>query len=148
LPTTRDRASLKASKALPSEANRNTDARQNPTHCAVDYAFIDRLLPRYVGEFEVSPDFITPDFGIYVGIAQLAIVLMFAIGYKRTVFYGLMMAMHAVGVFGAVGGILNYTRYPNNLLLTAVPTLGALIALFLLRRHDLWTVDGQFGKKS
>jgi len=93
-------------------------------------------------------DFITPDFGIYVGIAQLAIVLMFAIGYKRTVFYGLMMAMHAVGVFGAVGGILNYTRYPNNLLLTAVPTLGALIALFLLRRHDLWTVDGQFGKKS
>ena len=73
---------------------------------------------------------------------------MFAIGYKRTVFYGLMTAMHAVGVLGAAGGILNYTRYPNNLLLTAVPTLGALIALFLLRRHDLWTVDGKFGKKS
>lgn len=93
-------------------------------------------------------DFVTQDLGIYVGVAQLAIVLMFAIGYKRTVFYGLMMAMHTAGVYGAVGGMLNYTKYPNNLLLTAVPTLGALIALFLLRRHDLWTVDGQFGKNT
>jgi len=93
-------------------------------------------------------DFATEDLGLYVGLAQMGIVLLFAIGYKRVVFYGLMTVMHAAGVYGALGGMLKYTNYPNNLLLTAVPTLGALVALFIMRDHDAWTIDGYLNRKS
>ena len=91
-------------------------------------------------------EFVTKDLGIFIGTIQLVIVILFVIGYKRTIFYGLMLLMHLAGVYGSIGGIMNYTKYPNNLLLTTVPTLGALLALFLLRDEDIWTIDGRRDK--
>ena len=81
-----------------------------------------------------------------LGGLQILIVLAFACGILRTWTYGLMMLMSAAGVLGSLGSIVNfndqgeliaaYARYPRNLMLTSIPTLGALIALFILRDQD------------
>lgn len=79
-----------------------------------------------------------------LGGLQLAIVFAFAIGLWRTWTYGLMMAMSAAGVLGSLGSLMTYYDYPRNLMLTSIPTLGALIALFLLRDLDnLLSVSGR-----
>ncbi len=81
-----------------------------------------------------------------LGGIQILIVLAFATGLWRTWTYGLMMLMSAAGVLGSLGSYVNindqgeliaaYTRYPRNLMLTSIPTLGALIALFIMRDFD------------
>lgn len=83
-----------------------------------------------------------------MGVLQLAVVLAFACGAWRFWTYGLMMLMSAAGVIGGMGALLpyfhpetgellmGYARYPRNLMLTSIPTLGALIALFILRDMD------------
>ena len=93
-------------------------------------------------------DFVTQDYAFAVGSLQMLVVLLFLIGYQRTIFYGLVTLMSATGVIGSLPSLLfKFTNYPSNLLWTSVPTLGALIALFILREHDLFTVDG-WRKKS
>ncbi|MGI9352096.1 MAG: hypothetical protein ACR2O3_11075 [Rhizobiaceae bacterium] len=89
---------------------------------------------------------VTSHYALYLGIAQLAIVFCFTLGLWRFWTYGLMMLMSAAGVLGSLSSyirfddagelVLAYARYPNNLMLTSIPTLGALIALFLLRDMD------------
>lgn len=81
-----------------------------------------------------------------LGGAQILIVLAFALGMWRSWTYGLMVLMSAAGVMGSLGSYINfneqgeliaaYTKYPRNLMLTAIPTLGGLIALFMLRDFD------------
>jgi len=71
-----------------------------------------------------------------MGVIQLAIVFAFALGLWRFWTYGLMMLMSAAGVIGSLESFLTYFNYPRNLMLTSIPTLGALIALFLLRDLD------------
>ena len=84
------------------------------------------------------------DWAFGVGAVQMALVVLFILGVWRTVTYGLVTAMHATGIVGAAlgGALWNFTTYPNNLLWTSVATLGALVALFILRHDDRWTVDG------
>lgn len=87
-----------------------------------------------------------PEVSYLLGTIQILIVLAFALGLWRTWTYGLMMLMSAAGVMGSLGSyvgfneagelIANYAKYPRNLMLTAIPTLGALIALFILRDMD------------
>lgn len=71
-----------------------------------------------------------------LGGIQIIIVLAFAAGFMRFWTYGLMMLMSAAGVLGSLTSFATYFNYPKNLMLTSIPTLGALIALFLLRDLD------------
>lgn len=80
--------------------------------------------------------FVTADFALILGIIQLSIVIAFAIGLWRFWTYGLMMLMSAAGVIGSLPSLIAFTQFPKNLMLTSIPTLGALIALFLLRDLD------------
>ncbi|MEL6505608.1 MAG: hypothetical protein AAFO61_02600 [Pseudomonadota bacterium] len=100
-----------------------------------------------------------------VGSAQMLLALLFILGVWRTLTYGVATLMHGTGIIGALltgsllfkGGLLKafstgtftigYTSFPANLLWTSVATLGALIALFLLRNEDRWTVDGMRKKR-
>jgi len=91
--------------------------------------------------------FITKDHSFTLGIAQMAIVIFFILGLKRTFSYGLIVAMHCVGVAASIPHLIKFTHYPSNLLWTAVPTLGAAIALFLLRKYDIYSIDGWLGKR-
>lgn len=93
-------------------------------------------------------EFVTQDYAYFVGSLQMFIVVLFLIGFQRTIFYGFTALMHSAGVIVSIPTLLfKFTNYPANLLWTSVPTLGALVALFLLREHDNWTVDGLRGRK-
>ena len=94
------------------------------------------------------------------GTAQMLLVVLFMVGLWRTLTYGAVTLMHATGIVGALltgnllfkGGLvkaistgtfaIGYTQFPANLLWTSVTTLAALVALFLLRHADRWTIDG------
>lgn len=79
---------------------------------------------------------VTQDMSFFIGTIQGLLVLAFLVGFARTITYGLVTIMHATGVIGSIPGLINFTKYPNNLMWTAVATLGALVALFILRNWD------------
>ncbi len=110
-------------------------------------------------------DWVTADYAYVVGALQLLLVVAFILGVARTATYGLTTVMHATGIVGALlggnllfkGGLLNalstgtyeigYTTFPANLLWTSVATLGALVALFMMRHADAYTLDGIRSRK-
>ncbi len=105
-------------------------------------------------------EWITQDHAFAVGSVQMILVLVFILGLFRTPIYALVTIMHGTGIISALlwggmlfkGGLVNaiatgtftigYINFPANLLWTSLATLGALIALFMLRRHDIYTIDG------
>ena len=70
------------------------------------------------------------------GIVQLLIVLLFLAGLFKTWTYGAVLGMHAVSVVVAYDRFFDPYTAPNYLFWAAIPTLGALIALFLMRKQD------------
>ena len=90
----------------------------------------------FKGAYKISFIEITPTIAYTAGVLQLLIVVLFAIGFKRFWTYGLMMLMSGAGVLGSLGSFVQYMNFPKNLMLTSIPTLGALIALFILRDMD------------
>ncbi|MEP2639992.1 hypothetical protein [Roseobacter sp.] len=86
--------------------------------------------------------FISQGMAWAVGLVQVAIVVAFAVGFMRTYSYAVMGLMQAAGVVGSIPSLMNYTQYPNNLMWAAVPALGSVVALFLLRDYDIYSVDG------
>jgi len=89
-------------------------------------------------------EWVTQDMAFFVGSVQALLVLAFLVGFCRTITYGLVTIMHATGVIGSIPGLINFTKYPNNLMWAAVAALGALVALFILRNWDnLFSVSGR-----
>ena len=74
------------------------------------------------------------------GIAQAVVVLAFMAGLLRFWTYGALLVMHAVSVLSTVPRLLDPATSPNLLFWAAVPVLGLLVALFLLRDRDTWLV--------
>lgn len=71
-----------------------------------------------------------------IGVAQLALVLAFAAGAFRTWTYGAVVVMHAVSTLASWTKYMDPWARPNILFWAALPVLGALIALFILRKRD------------
>ena len=70
------------------------------------------------------------------GILQTLIVLAFMAGLFRFWTYGALLAMHSVSLFSTIPRLIDPSTSPNLLFWAAVPVLGLLIALFLLRDRD------------
>lgn len=87
-------------------------------------------------------EFISQEMAWVVGLTQVAIVVAFTVGFRRTYSYALLGLMQAAGVIGSIPSLINYTQYPNNLMWAAIPALGSAIALFLLRDYDKYSIDG------
>lgn len=81
---------------------------------------------------------ISPTFSYIVGVIQTLIVLGFMVGLFKTWTYGAVLGMHIVSVLSTYQRLLNPYENPNTLFWAAVPALGGLIALFLLRDQDQW----------
>jgi len=72
---------------------------------------------------------------------QLAIVLAFATGVLKTLSYGAVLLMHSVSTLASWKVLINPLEVPNILFWAAIPVLGSMIALFILREHDtLFTI--------
>lgn len=79
-----------------------------------------------------------------IGVVQAAILVLFALGIARSWSYGLVMLMHAGSTLSSWPQYLDPYAGANLLFFAAWPTLGACVALFLLRAHDtLWRVGGR-----
>ena len=73
---------------------------------------------------------------VALGVVQTLIVLAFAGGALKTLTYGALLVMHAVSTLSTTGRLIDPYEGLNHLFWAAVPTLAALLALFLLRRYD------------
>jgi putative oxidoreductase len=79
---------------------------------------------------------ISPTVSIAIGVIQTLIVLTFMAGLFKIWTYGAILGMHAVSTLSTYKELFNPYEPPNHLFWAAVPTLAALIALFLLRQED------------
>lgn len=76
----------------------------------------------------------TASYGI--GVLWLALLLAFVTGFKKRVSYGLVMGLHGLGTVFTWKQLLPFLETHNHLFLAALPTLGAMVALYLLRDND------------
>jgi putative oxidoreductase len=86
-----------------------------------------------------------------IGIVQIIVILAFAAGFLRFWTYGAMLVMHAVSTLSTYDKLISpWEAGPRGLLFwAAVPTLGAIIALFVMRdRDNLLSVDAARLRKS
>lgn len=80
---------------------------------------------------------------LITGLAQAAVVLAFMAGLFRFWTYGALLVMHAVSVISSSGRLFDPFTPPNHLFWAAVPVLGLLVALFVLRNRDTLLVLGR-----
>lgn len=71
-----------------------------------------------------------------IGVIQTAAILCFFLGVLKFWSYGFLMVIHGVGTILTYERLLDPYTGPNHLFWAAVPTLAALVALFMLRRED------------
>lgn len=81
-----------------------------------------------------------------IGAVQAAVLLAFALGVLKFWSYGFLMVIHGLSTLSTYGRLLDPYSGPNHLFWAAVPALGALIALFIMRNED--TMLTLSGKKS
>lgn len=86
---------------------------------------------------------VTGGISVTMGILQLAIVLAFLAGLFKTWTYGLLLGMHTLSVLVSLKVLVKPFEAPNFLFWAAIPTLAALITLFLLRERDQLFILGR-----
>lgn len=92
---------------------------------------------------------LSPEPFVVIGIVQIAVIVAFAVGFARLWSYGAMLVMHALSTASTFAKLVDpWAAGPRGLLFwAAVPTLGAIIALFILRDRDrLFSVDAARGR--
>ena len=73
----------------------------------------------------------------------LLLLLAFVTGFKKRVSYGLVMLIHGLVTLSTWKQLMPWLETHNHLFLAAIPALGAMIALYLLRDHDTRFVLGK-----
>jgi hypothetical protein len=77
-----------------------------------------------------------------IGVFWAVLLLAFALGFKKRISYGLVMILHGIATVTTIPNMIPYTEGFNMLFLAAIPTLGGLILLYLMREHDtIGTID-------
>lgn len=73
-----------------------------------------------------------------IGLAQLILILTFAVGLFKTWTYGAVLLLHASSTFSTFG--LYLRPFDNLLFFAAWPMLAACVALFLMRDCDTFSL--------
>ena len=71
-----------------------------------------------------------------IGAAEMVLLLLFLVGYKKTLTYGAVLILHAVSTLSSFNQYLAPFEVPNLLFFAAWPMLAACLTLFLLRDQD------------
>ncbi|BAY83018.1 hypothetical protein NIES267_25040 [Calothrix parasitica NIES-267] len=90
---------------------------------------------------------VSPILSYGIGVLQTLFVIAFLVGLFKTWTYGAILGMHIVSVLSTYKQLFNPYESPNTLFWAAVPALGGLIALFLLRDKDEF-LTVKFGQKN
>jgi hypothetical protein len=80
---------------------------------------------------------------LVLGCIQLLIILLFAAGLFKFFTYGAVLLMHTVSVAASYQIYMDPLSRPNILFWAAIPVLGGMIALFLLRNQDRFLTIGK-----
>lgn len=79
-----------------------------------------------------------------VGVIWTLLLLAFAMGFKKRISYGLVMILHGLTTIFTISKMLPFLSTYNHLFVAAIPVLGGLIALYILRDHDrIFSVGGK-----
>ena len=71
-----------------------------------------------------------------IGVFWVLLLAAFALGFKKRISYGLVMLFHGVATVTTIPNMIPYTENFVMLFLAAIPTLGGMILLYLMREHD------------
>ncbi|CAM3866318.1 hypothetical protein [Litorimonas haliclonae] len=71
-----------------------------------------------------------------IGVFLLVVIFAFVIGLKKRISYGLVMVIHGLGTLFTIKHLVPFSDSFTLIFLAALPTLGAMILLFILRRED------------
>lgn len=71
-----------------------------------------------------------------IGSFLLIVIFAFVIGLKKRISYGLVMIIHGLGTLFTIKSLMPFSDSFTLIFLAALPTLGAMILLFILRRED------------
>jgi uncharacterized membrane protein YphA (DoxX/SURF4 family) len=69
------------------------------------------------------------------GLAELLLSVCIILGFRKTISYGLGMALHAVSTISTYDQLLSPFG-KNHLFIAGLPVLAAFVTLFLLRKQD------------
>ena len=87
-----------------------------------------------------------------LGLAQCLIVLAMMAGLWRRWSYGFAVLIHAYSTVATWRQIIDpwglVFGEVKHLYLAAVPILAALIVLYMLREHDIWSIDGWWARRA
>lgn len=79
-----------------------------------------------------------------IGVLWALLWLAFVLGFKKRISYGLVMLAHGVGTVMTWKALLPWMEGHNMLFLAAIPVLGAMIALYMMRDEDtMLTLDNR-----
>ena len=93
----------------------------------------------YAGDYHID----LPIAGSYVvGVIWALLLLAFTVGFKKRISYGLVMILHGLTTVFTIPQMLPFLETYNHLFVAAIPVLGGLIALYILRDDDtIWTIS-------
>tara|TARA_R110002072_G_scaffold198102_5_gene355619 strand:+ start:123 stop:521 length:399 start_codon:yes stop_codon:yes gene_type:complete len=79
---------------------------------------------------------------VWIGVAQLILVMAFVVGYKKRISYGAVLILHSISTLSSWHKYMD--PFNNLLFFAAWPMLAACIALYYLRDMDTrWTIDNR-----
>ena len=84
--------------------------------------------------------------GLAIGIFWIVLLIAFVAGFKKTVTYGLVFALHTGAIFVALPYYVYGLTGFNQLFLAAIPAAAAMGLLWILRKEDtLLSLGGKLG---
>jgi uncharacterized membrane protein YphA (DoxX/SURF4 family) len=88
----------------------------------------------------------------FLGIGEIAVAVGILLGLWRRLSYGAGLLIHATTFFVTAGFwarplVLQDGVPINRLYVAGVPVLAAFVALYLLRRHDAWSLDAWLARR-
>ncbi len=87
--------------------------------------------------------FSMPEIGsIVTGVLMMVLLLAFVAGFKKRISYGLVLVLHTIGTLTTIPYLIPGLEGFNILFMAAIPTIGAMWLLYVLREQDtLLSVD-------
>ena len=79
-----------------------------------------------------------------IGVFWVVLIVSFVAGFKKRISYGLVLCFHTIGTVFTAPYLIVGTESARNVFFAAIPVIGAMLLLYLLREEDSFlAVDGK-----